>query len=503
MVIKKIGFGRLLREFMDISHIKVPQISKVTKYEISTIYKWLNGERLPSQSNINEIVATLSEYFAGREERTMKLIHSLVDKQNIAHGAAPVSVLDRHAIEEVLFNAFDFSLNERKLINHKNDNIPSYFKECQTSFMVSSYSDLVNAYIHFFDELAAKPTENKNIIVVTGTFDEYAVISRSSRILLEKMAKLTQNGYKIEWVLLLDKNIHRNSNVLQALINVLSFMGNGLVSIRFAEKSYATNFCDKVFIAAESVAAETISVSTIAPEATFITYDRNIVDTLYSAYQGRLPNLKLVFEEINIYDFERNFSSLTGGRFCSLSSGLSIDLLQLDFLLSGKLGERFDEVVKGIKANIHIWKQYEFATKETYHMLNIESFNRFVVEGEMLVGDQTFCCPVATRIDVLENILDSVTKDIFYKLVLYNDNDDEVASQIKNIIIFNEHNACLRLKNTKYGWLRLNDEYFVAGLESYFNTAFTKFYKEKINSRDGVVKLLENNIKWLKSQENL
>ena len=364
-------------------------------------------------------------------------------------------------LKKFFFNAFYFSLNERKLITHKKDNIPSYFKECQTSFMVSSYSDLVNAYIHFFDELAAKPTENRNIIVVTGTFDEYAVISRSSRILLEKMAKLTQNGYKIEWVLLLDKNMHRNSNVLQALINVLSFMGNDFVSIRFAEKSYATNFCDKVFIAAERVASETISVSTIAPESTFITYDKNIVDALYLSYQSRLPNLKLVFEEINIHDFNRNFRSLTGGRFCSLSSGLSINLLQLDFLLSGKLGERFDEVVKGIKANIHIWKQYEFAT------------------------------------------LDSVTKDIFYKLVLYNDNDDEVASQIKNIIIFNEHNACLRLKNTKYGWLRLNDEYFVAGLESYFNTAFTKFYKEKINSRDGVVKLLENNIKWLKSQENL
>ena len=91
-------------------------------------------------------------------------------------------------LKKFFFNAFYFSLNERKLITHKKDNIPSYFKECQTSFMVSSYSDLVNAYIHFFDELAAKPTENRNIIVVTGTFDEYAVISRSSRILLEKMA---------------------------------------------------------------------------------------------------------------------------------------------------------------------------------------------------------------------------------------------------------------------------------------------------------------------------
>lgn len=389
------------------------------------------------------------------------------------------------------------------MITHKKDNIPSYFKECQTSFMVSSYSDLVNAYIHFFDELAERPSENKNIIVVTGTFDEYAVISRSARILLEKMTKLTQKGYKLEWIILLDKNIHRNSNVLLALINVLGFIGNKFASFRFAEKTYATNFCDKVFIAAERVAAETISVSTMAPEATFITYDKNIVDALYLSYQSRLPNLKLVFEEINIHDFNRNFRSLTGGRFCSLSSGLSINLLQLDFLLSGKLGERFDEVVKGIKANIHIWKQYEFATKETYHMLNIESFNRFVVEGEMLVGDQTFCCPVATRIDVLENILDSVTNNIFYKLVLYNDKDDEVASQIKNIMIFNEHNACLRLKNNQYGWLRLNDEYFVAGLENYFNTAFTKFYKEKINSRDEFVKLLENNIKWLKSQQNL
>lgn len=110
MVNIKIGFGKLLKEFMDISHIKVPQISKITKYEISTIYKWLNGERLPSQSNINEIVPSLSEYFLGREERLLKLIHSLVNKQNIAHGAAPVGVLDRHAIEEVFSTLFIFRL---------------------------------------------------------------------------------------------------------------------------------------------------------------------------------------------------------------------------------------------------------------------------------------------------------------------------------------------------------------------------------------------------------
>ena len=70
-------------------------------------------------------------------------------------------------------------------------------------------------------------------------------------------------------------------------------------------------------------------------------------------------------------------------------------------------------------------------------------------------------------------------------------------------MIFNEHDACLRLKNNQYGWLRLNDEYFVAGLENYFNTAFTKFYKEKINSLDELIKLLKNNIEWLESQQNL
>ena len=51
----------------------------------------------------------------------------------------------------------------------------------------------------------------------------------------------------------------------------------------------------------------------------------------------------------------------------------------------------------------------------------VATLDRHAIEGEMFVGEQIVCCPVATRIDVLENILDSVTNNIFYKLVLYND----------------------------------------------------------------------------------
>lgn len=61
-------FGEELRKLMELSGLKERELASSINYDITSISKWVNGAKLPSRRNREQIVRSLAECFAGNME---------------------------------------------------------------------------------------------------------------------------------------------------------------------------------------------------------------------------------------------------------------------------------------------------------------------------------------------------------------------------------------------------------------------------------------------------
>lgn len=499
---KKLCFGELLKKLMFLSNTKVPTISSLTQYEPSTIYKWLSGERLPSSNFIDEILSSLTTYFLKQDPATLDKIAFFLEEH---YPQKLNKSLDLDIFMSILTESY---LASKDLTNYKTfkNSYPDFLVKCNGVFKVASYPKLVDTYIYYLDNLPLENISSEPILILTSIQDNYLSFKNILLKLFKKIKLLTSLGYNFDFVFMIDKYKQNSLAHINVLIEILFITGINHVNFKLSFTALENRYIDKAFVIPKKVAILTYNASTIMPTHGLVIEDHEILSNIFLFFNNKKQFSANVFKIFTENSLVFNLNTNIAHTYCFFSTEFNYNFFSIEFTIEKFASKDNGRASNILKNYLPFWKKYASNLVDSFYIIDLKAFNRFVFDGFIVVGTEEVFCSVDKRILCLRDILHSMQNNPKYNLILIDVSQYSNLAHIEQMIIHSETQACLKiiapLKSIANPWLAITDEFIVDGLYKLFFNICNQAKIEKTNEKNNIISLLLDSIAWLENHKN-
>lgn len=537
---KRNDFATILKNLIATTDMPPNILAKQINFEPSSIYKWLNGGRIPSAKNADIVISEIAQAFAAELCKSIVIEESfshMLDKLGITpdpeclensagklkdRPAAPYARGERGytvLLVQILTDAYQTSKEEMMDDREKDIGLGSGVKQGRQeegSFIdPDRLEDRIMELLECIADIQAQE-QTKIFYIIHDPLVPFRILEKLSTEKEDLLRRLLDSGWTLCVLLCVDRYYHNLLSITRRLLRLTGSMSN--FEWRYTFTDNARTLLGNILVMGKKCAVISFPSGNSHTEYAMSVDNPRMLEGLFQFYNERIPNFKPLFSPYScadLYNSDKLVSGLASGGKHLVSSKVDVDFLSEELFQSlkdklamdptGKLRDS-TPIIKSMEAEYRVYGYW--SQKKYNHIIPGRELIRYAESGELEICGHTYKFTAKQRIRHFNLIMDCIANNSGFNLMVTEEEEMDEIFSLLNLKISENNHVILKVSGSLFPvrgqtpaeYLVLDEPLFVETLEKIFFGLWERARAES-RDKDRLTRLFSGLVSWLSDQK--